>query len=118
MHQNCRGRIPEALMEDGRPRPSSQQLLTNCHFERSEKSAFYMGTADSSCLKAFGMTTLEAWVEQLCGKERSNPSTSLTAQKNLCARSPKLAPYPALVLRATATRWVRARSSNPSRLMS
>ncbi len=35
-------------MEDGRPRPSSQQLLTNCHFERSEKSAFYMGTADFS----------------------------------------------------------------------
>jgi len=48
MHQNCRGRIAEALMEDGRPRPSSQQLLINCHFERSEKSAFYMGTADFS----------------------------------------------------------------------
>src|SRR5439155_24638228 len=118
MHQNCRGRIAEALMEDGRPRPSSQQLLTNCHFERARNLLSIMGTADSSRLKAFGMTTFEAWVEQLCGKGQSNLSTSLTAQKNLCARSPNLAPYPALVLRATATRWVRARSSNPSRLMS
>src|SRR2546425_460968 len=50
-----------------------------------------MGTADSSRLKAFGMTTFEAWVEQLCGKGQSNPSTSLTAQKNLCVRSPAAA---------------------------
>jgi hypothetical protein len=44
------------LMEDGRPRPSPALPVTDCHFERSEKAAFCMGTADSSRLKAFGMT--------------------------------------------------------------
>src|SRR5438876_6878822 len=99
MHQNCRGGIAEALMEDGLPRPSHTNTILSGDARRRASSIAILR-------------------DKQCGRERSNLSTSLTAQKNLCAQLPKLAPYPALVLRATATRWGRALSSSRSHLTS
>src|SRR5438552_18725816 len=96
MHQNCRGGIAEALMEDGLPRPSHTNTILSGDARR----------------RASFIAILR--VKQF-GRERANLSTALTAHKNLCARSAKLALYAAWVVRATAMRWGRARPSTPRR---